>query len=112
MLSEVSAEECQSLPKGEPFLTAPSVRAWGKPELLHQHLLPALREKSHPEIHLPPKEVFASFPMGRAYKSSIITLISWMEESAVWGGGYAPAVTLWSGGSRSEVGQAGAFSWH
>lgn len=64
VLSEVSAQERRSLPKGEPFLTAPSVRARGKP--LHQHLLPALCEKSRSEIHLPPREAsFQAFPWGR-----------------------------------------------
>lgn len=63
----------------------------------------------------PQGSVFASFPMGKAHKSSVIALMSWMEEPAAWGGGYTPVVTLWSGGSQRDFlvsGQAGAFSWH
>lgn len=104
-LRQVAPEECVGpFRKGGPFLTAPSMRAWGKRGLLRQHPLPALLEKSYPEIHLTPWEsIFASFPMVETHKSSIIALLLWMGGiQSLGGGGYAHVVTLRAGGGRGR----------
>lgn len=47
--------------------------------------------------------MFVSFPLGKAHKSITITLISWMEELAVWGGGYAPVSLRGLVGGREKL---------